>query len=93
MLFICILCHLSVYTAVCMFRLLEECVCEANVTDSPLTAEEEKDEDTLECVCVYLLKCCDTVYIPTVTVSLTHTYTTCMQFLTQTPKHMNTHSS
>ncbi|GAA6076498.1 meiosis inhibitor protein 1 isoform X1 [Tachysurus ichikawai] len=48
-------------------RLLEECVCEANVTDSPLTAEEEKDEDTLECVCVYLLKCCDTVYIPTVT--------------------------
>ncbi|XP_047672198.1 meiosis inhibitor protein 1 isoform X2 [Tachysurus fulvidraco] len=48
-------------------RLLEECVCEATVTDSPLTAAGEKDDDTLECVCVYLLKCCDTVYIPTVT--------------------------
>ncbi|XP_060720766.1 meiosis inhibitor protein 1-like [Tachysurus vachellii] len=48
-------------------RLLEECVCEASVTDSPLTAAEEKDENTLECVCVCLLKCCDTVYIPTVT--------------------------
>ncbi|KAK3508115.1 hypothetical protein QTP70_014515 [Hemibagrus guttatus] len=48
-------------------RLVEECVCEASVKDSPLTAADQKNEDTLESVCVCLLKCCDTVYIPTVT--------------------------
>ncbi|XP_058260764.1 meiosis inhibitor protein 1 [Hemibagrus wyckioides] len=48
-------------------RLVEECVCEASVKDSPLTAADQKSEDTLESVCVCLLKCCDTVYIPTVT--------------------------
>ncbi|KAF4080883.1 hypothetical protein AMELA_G00176800, partial [Ameiurus melas] len=48
-------------------RLVEECVCEATVKDSPLTAAVHQNEDTLECVCVCLLKCCDTAYIPTVT--------------------------
>ncbi|XP_053087355.1 meiosis inhibitor protein 1 isoform X4 [Pangasianodon hypophthalmus] len=48
-------------------RLVEECVCEANVKESPLTAADQQNEDTLESVCVCLLKCCDTAYIPTVT--------------------------
>ncbi|XP_060761178.1 meiosis inhibitor protein 1-like [Neoarius graeffei] len=49
-------------------RLVEECVREASVKDGPLTAAADpQNEDTLESVCVCLLKCCDTAYIPTVT--------------------------
>lgn len=67
-------------------------MCEASVKDGPLTAAADpQNEDTLESVCVCLLKCCDTAYIPTVTVSHTHnlfsTFTTCTEFI----KHVNTH--
>ncbi|XP_046700431.1 meiosis inhibitor protein 1-like isoform X6 [Silurus meridionalis] len=48
-------------------RLVEQCVSEASVKDSSSTAGQENENDTLECVCLCLLKCCDTVYIPTVT--------------------------
>ncbi|KAF5891986.1 meiosis inhibitor protein 1 isoform X1, partial [Clarias magur] len=48
-------------------RLLEECVCEDSVKDRPPMSGDQENEDTLECVCVCVLKCCDTAYIPTVT--------------------------
>ncbi|XP_062847001.1 meiosis inhibitor protein 1 isoform X2 [Trichomycterus rosablanca] len=48
-------------------RLAEECVSEAGVKESTLTQPEQKNEHTLESVCVCLLHCCDTVYIPAVT--------------------------
>lgn len=43
-------------------------MCEASVKDSTLTAADQQNEDTLESLCVCLLKCCDTAYIPAVTV-------------------------
>ncbi|XP_036420934.1 meiosis inhibitor protein 1 [Colossoma macropomum] len=48
-------------------RLAEECVTEASVKENTLIAPDKQSEDTLESLCVCLLHCCDTAYIPVVT--------------------------
>ncbi|KAL7826756.1 hypothetical protein AOLI_G00319650 [Acnodon oligacanthus] len=48
-------------------RLAEECVTEASVKENTLATPDNQSEDTLESLCVCLLHCCDTVYIPAVT--------------------------
>uniref|UniRef100_A0A4W4G5N3 Uncharacterized protein n=1 Tax=Electrophorus electricus TaxID=8005 RepID=A0A4W4G5N3_ELEEL len=53
---------------VCVSRLAEECVTEVNVRENVFKAPDKQNEDMMQSFCVHLLQCCDTVYIPTVTV-------------------------
>ncbi|KAL6460983.1 hypothetical protein MHYP_G00309490 [Metynnis hypsauchen] len=48
-------------------RLAEECATEASVKENTLATPDNQSEDTLESLCVCLLHCCDTAYIPAVT--------------------------
>ncbi|XP_056608867.1 meiosis inhibitor protein 1-like isoform X1 [Triplophysa dalaica] len=54
---------LACFDAAC--RLAEVYVCECSMNDSVCSASQQ--QDTLETLCVYLLHCCDSTFIPTVT--------------------------
>ncbi|XP_076866443.1 meiosis inhibitor protein 1 isoform X2 [Brachyhypopomus gauderio] len=48
-------------------RLAEVCVNEDSVRESPCPGPDRQSGDTVQSLCVQLLQCCDSVFIPTVT--------------------------
>ncbi|KAL2100972.1 hypothetical protein ACEWY4_002733 [Coilia grayii] len=50
-------------------RLAEQCASEPSLKENAFTAPHKQGKDSLEALCLSLLRCCDTVLIPTVTVS------------------------
>ncbi|KAJ8387549.1 hypothetical protein AAFF_G00152450 [Aldrovandia affinis] len=48
-------------------RLAEQCAGEPGLKENAFTAPDKQSEDTLDSFCCYLLHCCDSVCIPTVT--------------------------
>lgn len=66
-----------------LFRLAEECASEPHLKENAFTApsKTQHTEDSLECLCQCLLRCCDSVWIPAVIVRAKSNTHICTQLL------------
>lgn len=69
----------------CVSRLAEECASDPVLKENTFTAPSKKSRgpDSLESLCQCLLRCCDSLWIPTVVVSVgrAHTRVHCKRLL------------